>query len=271
MDPNTLPVRTGLVRPICLDANSCPVKGREREQDNGERIINGGEAQPHAYPWMVRIIGINSAGAGWLCGGSIISPDYVLTAAHCVDGGTSFRIEAGSHDFSNTEQASRVTMGCSSCEIIHEEYSFPSNDIALIKVPTAYQFNDYIKPICISNYNVPVGSRGAAMGWGKTGDSASVSQTLQFVDRLKVISNEKAARVYGSNNINDGIICTRTLYLFGNKGTCQVMIEQIKVLLNVHTVLFLGGAHHKVKTPSPPSICSGSPANIFWGDFFCAF
>ena len=224
MDPNELPVRTGVVRPACLDDDSCPTP--ETEHDDGERIFSGEEAKPHAYPWMVRIIGCRKSDDGstscWVCGGSIISPDYVLTAAHCVEDGIIFRVQAGSHDFTKTE-ASRVSMDCSSCEIIHEDYKFPRNDVALIKVPTPFQFNEHITSICISNYNVPVGSQGAAMGWGKTGDSASVSPALQFVDGLSVISNEEAVKVYGSN-VKEENLCIKTSYSSGNKGTCQVYL-----------------------------------------------
>merc|ERR1712203_1303808 len=43
------------------------------------RIVGGVEATEHAWPWQVALF-IDDA---WFCGGSIISENYVLTAAHC--------------------------------------------------------------------------------------------------------------------------------------------------------------------------------------------
>ena len=45
-----------------------------------ERVINGEETVPHSWPWQVSIQGQDNS---HYCGASILSPNWVLTAAHC--------------------------------------------------------------------------------------------------------------------------------------------------------------------------------------------
>lgn len=54
--------------------------------DVNPRITNGWNATHGQFPWHVSIIGQHESGISQLCSGSLISREWVLTAAHCVRG-----------------------------------------------------------------------------------------------------------------------------------------------------------------------------------------
>merc|ERR1712013_749436 len=80
---------------------ACGIEGPARKQG---RIVGGVEATEHAWSWQVALF-IDDA---WFCGGSIISENYVLTAAHCADGASYFDIMAGAHNVRESSEPNRV-------------------------------------------------------------------------------------------------------------------------------------------------------------------
>merc|ERR1711892_231461 len=64
----------------------------------------GIEAEENQWPWQVALF-IDDA---WFCGGSLISENYVLTAAHCVDGASYFDVMAGAHNVRDASEPHRV-------------------------------------------------------------------------------------------------------------------------------------------------------------------
>ena len=51
----------------------------------GGRIVGGTEAEPGEFPFLVMILR-GGVGGSLMCGGSLVSPNRVVTAGHCCDG-----------------------------------------------------------------------------------------------------------------------------------------------------------------------------------------
>ncbi|MPC73244.1 Chymotrypsin-like elastase family member 1 [Portunus trituberculatus] len=85
--------------------------GNERSKTDGNtlsfkpRIVDGTEAEKHEFPWVVVVQVYNPKLKKYkrICGASVIDEWWIMTAAHCVDYDTSFKIIAGEHELSAVE------------------------------------------------------------------------------------------------------------------------------------------------------------------------
>merc|ERR1711910_280769 len=180
------------------------------------RIVGGVEATEHAWPWQVALF-IDNA---WFCGGSIISENYVMTAAHCADGASYFDIMAGAHNVRASSEPHRVEItSYNGWTHPNWDHNTLANDIALIELPSPMEFNDYIKPSCMpmAGDSADVGEMVTCTGWGKPSDSAGgISPVLRMVEDRPIISNSDCNAIYGI--VGDGVVCIDTT---GGKGTCN--------------------------------------------------
>ncbi|KAJ8941288.1 hypothetical protein NQ314_010438 [Rhamnusium bicolor] len=138
------------------------------------------------------------------CGGALVSKQFVLTAAQCVDG-HSVEVILGAYDVSKYEKQ-QVRLRIAEKDItIHPLYesSSLSNDIALLKLPEELTTNDYIQPIDVANCesDLFIGECAILTGWRKSilGYSDKLSH-----DELIVITNEECQRDSGSPLIARG-------------------------------------------------------------------
>lgn len=156
----------------------------EREEELLEsyihgRIVGGRDAQIGSAPWQVMIF--RKSPQELLCGASLISDRWVLTAAHCLlypPWDKNFTVNdilvrigkyARSRYERNMEKISTLEK-----IIIHPGYNWRENldrDIALMKLKKPVAFSDYIHPVCLPDKQIvtsllQAGHKGRVTGWG---------------------------------------------------------------------------------------------------------
>ena len=193
----------------------------------GVRIVGGSPSAAISWPWMVQLT-LQKGNRASFCGGSLISPKWVLTAAHCVfDNGTlidangvtarvgSITLDSGGI----TSSASRV--------IVHPLYvSYSHNhDIALIELSSAVPLSDFVSPIepllPVSEADLAAnGTLATTTGWGRfSSGSNSLSATLLQVTLPLITSSVCRQQTGYGAYITENMICAG--YTFGQKDSCQ--------------------------------------------------
>ena len=153
-------------------------------------IVGGEDAEAGEFPFVAKII---YGGSHVGCTGSLIAPDKVLTAGHCVAGYTDVAV-----GFGNTRALEpRYT---AAERILHPEYSTQVNDIAILQLENAIAG---IEPVRLLNLEeerqyAPSGSTdGVAVGWGSTHPSGSgdLPSTLKRITNIPIYTAEDCRRV----------------------------------------------------------------------------
>ncbi|XP_059486850.1 coagulation factor X-like isoform X2 [Neocloeon triangulifer] len=178
-------------------------------------ITNGQQSVKGQHPWHASLAETKFSKKVNFCGATLLSSKTLVTAAHCVvDDFSNIRstrriyIILGMHQSSKKYEETRQIFQASTF-VVHPDYVFRGNrnDLALIILDREVQINNYVRPICLWNYNHDlahiVNYKATVVGWG-------LNQCHQQPDALqkaeiKIVSYQncyESSRLFFSENLH---------------------------------------------------------------------
>ncbi|KAJ2784032.1 hypothetical protein H4R18_001345 [Coemansia javaensis] len=192
----------------------------------GKRIVNGFLTPNSMAPYVVFVTRGMGGGMVYLCGGSIISPNHIVTAAHCVyDDNTkaaavpaNMTIGYGSMNKSQQKKTVATAVYMHPKSYVGGKFN-GTYDIAVIKVPTL-AFDSSTAKIGIYTGAIQPGQNLLAMGWGQTEPNALMLSSLRGV--IRQAGNAAQCKTKGTDySVNNGpTICSPGL-LTPEQSTCS--------------------------------------------------
>ncbi|KAL4648481.1 coagulation factor X-like isoform X1 [Arapaima gigas] len=173
---------------------------------NEKRILGGMLEKQGGSPWQILIHREDGSG---FCGGTLLSPRWVVSAAHCFER-TPHHVTIGDYDKMRPDEKEQ----CIRVEFVlkhphYHEYTYDS-DIALLYLAQPVQLGAFAIPVCLPNAHLAElllreSNMGTVTGWGAMQYLGLSSRFLRKVD-LPVVDQKKCIQST-EQVITDNMFC----------------------------------------------------------------
>lgn len=183
------------------------------KKNRSQKIVGGQPATEHIAPWMVSLQWGTRVKIHF-CGGTIITPDWVLTAGHCLQTQKTMRLEvvAGLHDLKKNESLTEQRRFIWRV-FIHPNFKggVGANDIGLIQVKSPFRYTSTVGELKLPDKWTSEVGEATLYGWGSMSRTRfPINPNILQTMTAPIISNAQCKRQvlnYGSI-VRDSNICT---------------------------------------------------------------
>ncbi|NXA43946.1 KLK15 protein, partial [Eudromia elegans] len=196
----------------------------------GPRVLGGTRCCPRAHAGLVLLQHFDQP----QCGGALLSPQWVLSAAHCQT--SHIQVRAGARSLAQPSAHDQFAVAVE--VVVHPGFhaqagtSAYGHDLMLLRVEPPFVLTRFVRPLALPGAAPAPGTNCTVMGWGTTsspegaggpggagngGTRCSYPDTPRCVN-ISVVANAECQDIYG-DIVTEDMLCAGTAE--GGKDSCQ--------------------------------------------------